>query len=211
MRYLIGILIGMCFVLLFFGIFTIYQYYEMDRKYKVKEVPSQKTVPPNRNLLKDPQKPTQKPVIKNENVTTINKREPSLYTWKDEKGNVVISERPRTKGEYQNLELSEDGYSVVEMEKAKPMRREERRTSSSYSDKPLNPTILKQQLVARNSTAKCRWLVGRAYELHTKINQHSGANRSIHCDELSERIGEMNKLRREGESCYFPYGYSAKC
>lgn len=132
-----------------------------------------------------------------------------IYIWTDSSGNKRFSEIPPSSGNYQIQQLSDDGFSVIPMDRAKPIPKNtttNRQASNSYQ----NPAIIKQQILAKNHT-HCRWVVGRAYETYLKIEQHTGPNRSIYCDEYQERLIEMRKLAREGEACYYPYGYSSKC
>lgn len=217
MNYLIGALFGILLVLVVLGGFTYLHYLEVDsikqeiehnrqkQQAKVIEQSAQKPAKPvsqnianNKRQNSSPQK--QKPV---------SDTKPVIYTWIDSSGNKRFSETPPSSGNYQVQELTGDGFSVIPMERVKPIQRStttERQANSNYQ----NPAMIKQQLLSQNHT-HCRWIVGRAYETYLKIEQHTGPNRSIYCDEYKERLIEMRKLAREGEACYYPYGYTSKC
>lgn len=216
-NYFIGALVGILLVLVVLGGFTYLHYLEVDsikqeiehnrqrQKSKAIEEPTQNTVSPVSQKAIDNNQ--QSPSIHNQKPLTQQK--PVIYTWTDTSGNKRFSETPPSSGNYQIQELSGDGFSVIPMERVKPIQRStttERQTNSSYQ----NPTMIKQQLLSKNHT-HCRWVVGRAYETYLKIEQHTGPNRSIYCDEYQERLIEMRKLAREGEACYYPYGYTSKC
>jgi hypothetical protein len=122
----------------------------------------------------------------------------------------VISSRPPATGSYEKLTLPEEGLSVVEMEKAKPIRRKKDKRTRRYAVNSNSPSMIKQQLISKNK-GNCRWLVGRAYDLYTQIQQHNGSNRSIYCDEHIKRKREIRQLAREGGACYYPYRTPSKC
>lgn len=217
MNYLIGALVGILLVLVVLGGFTYLHYLEVDsikqeiehnrqrQKTKTIEDPTQNTVSPV----------SQKAIVNKQhssstdNQKPVSQQKPVIYTWTDTSGNNRFSETPPSSGNYQIQELSGDGFSVIPMERVKPIQRStttERQANNNYQ----NPAMIKQQLLSKNHT-HCRWVVGRAYETYLKIEQHTGPNRSIYCDEYQERLIEMRKLAREGEACYYPYGYTAKC
>lgn len=227
MRYLIGALFGVVLVLLFFGATTYYHYYQSQRL----EDSSQKLLNTKESSSVDSKKDrsnvtgtrasaasgysnsssrhnSQRRLDASSSVSSEQK--PNLYTWKDKNGNKVISSRPPITGSYEKLTLPEEGLSVVEMEKAKPIRYKKVKRYPHYASSTPSQAVIKQQLISKNK-GRCRWLVGRAYERYTKILEHSGANQSVHCDEHSKRVREMYKLAREGDGCYYPYSTPAKC
>ena len=217
MNYLIGALVGILLVLVVLGGFTYLHYLEVDsikqeiehnrqrQKSKAIEEPTQNTVSPVSQKAIDNNQ--QSSAIHNQKPVTQQK--PVIYTWTDTSGNKRFSETPPSSGSYQVQELSGDGFSVIPMDRVKPIPKNtttNRQANNSYQ----NPAMIKQQLLSKNHT-HCRWVVGRAYETYLKIEQHTGPNQSFYCDEYQERLIEMRKLAREGEACYYPYGYTSKC
>lgn len=214
MNYLIGALFGILLVLVVLGGFTYLHYLEVDSIKQEIEHNSQN------QQAKPVEKPSQKPASQNvvnnkrQNLTAQKQAnspstKPVIYTWIDSSGNKRFSEKPPSSGNYQIQDLSGEGFSVIPMERVKPIPKNtttNRQTSNNYQ----SPAMIKQQLISENHT-HCRWVVGRAYETYLKIEQHTGPNRSIYCDEYQERLIEMRKLAREGEACYYPYGYTSKC
>lgn len=217
MNYLIGALVGILLILVVLGGFTYLHYLEVDsirqeieqnrlsQQTKTIEEPSAKPVQPvSQNV--DVNKRHNLSTLKQETTTTT---KPVIYTWTDSSGIKRFSETPPSTGNYQVQDLSGEGFSVIPMERTKPIQRStasNRQANNTYQ----NPAMIKQQLISKNHT-HCRWVVGRAYETYLKIEQHTGSNRSIYCDEYKERLIEMRKLAREGEACYYPYGYASKC
>lgn len=210
MRYFIGALIGICLVLLFFGVTIYYQYSESDRSQQTKREESQLKQKRYSNDKSSANSPSVQPRIQKQPEPVSVNTKPNLYTWEDKDGNTVISEWPPATGQYEKLVLPEQGLSVIEMEKVKPIKRKRTKQKSQYTSRPSGPAAIKQQLISKN-TGSCRWLVGRSYELYTNIQEHTGTNRSIYCDEHSKRVIEMHQLGREGNSCYYPYRNPAKC
>lgn len=228
MRYLIGALFGAVLVLVFFGATTYYHYHQSQRL----EDSSQKRSTVKQPLSADSRKGSSKIRRAKANSNSGGypnnssrhnsyrqstssssaspQQEPNLYTWKDENGNKVISSQPPATGSYEKLTLPEEGLSVIEMEKAKPIRRKKAQRTTRFASNTQSPALLKQRLISRNK-GNCRWLVGRSYDLYTKILQHKGSNRSIYCDEHSKRLREMYKLRKEGNKCFYPYSTPSKC
>lgn len=215
-NYIIGALIGILLVLAVLGGFTYLHYLEVDSiKQEIEQKrTNQKTKPVEPNSS-NPQKPNNQNVVnKGPNIhvqkkPSTAKQKPVIYTWTDSSGIKRFSETPPTSGNYQIQQLSDEGFSVIPMEKVNPIPKtttSNRQTSNNYQ----NPAMIKQQLLSKNHT-HCRWVVGRAYETYLKIEQHTGPNRSIYCDEYQERLIEMRQLAREGEACYYPYGYTSKC
>ena len=217
MNYIIGALFGILLVLVVLGGFTYLHYLEVD---SIKQEIQQKNQDQQTKAVDKPSQKPAKPVTQNiiNNKTqnlSLQKKEPAtpskpvIYTWTDSRGNKRFSETPPSSGNYQVQQLSDEGFSVIPMDRVKPIPQStatNRQANNNYQ----TPAIIKQQILAKNHT-HCRWLVGRAYETYLKIEQHTGPNRSIYCDEYRERLIEMRKLAREGDSCYYPYGYTAKC
>ncbi|WP_417446067.1 hypothetical protein [Kangiella sp.] len=214
MNYLIGALFGILLVLVVLGGFTYLHYLEVESIKQEIEHNSQNQ--PVKPVEKSSQKPASQNVVNNKRQSLTDQKQenststkPVIYTWTDSSGNKHLSEKPPSTGNYQVQDLSGEGFSVIPMESTKPIQRStasNRQANNSYQD----PAIIKQQLISQNHT-HCRWVVGRAYETYLKIEQHAGPNRSIYCDEYRERLIEMRKLAREGEACYYPYGYTSKC
>lgn len=217
MNYIIGALFGILLVLVVLGGFTYLHYLEVDSI--TQEIEQKRTTQkskPVEPISSNTQKPNnQNVVINKRSNNNVQKKQsnpepnPVIYTWTDSSGNKRFSETPPSSGNYQVQQLSDEGFSVIPMERVKPIHRStptERQTNNNYQ----NPAMIKQQLLSKNHT-HCRWVVGRAYETYLKIEQHTGPNRSIYCDEYKERLNEMRKLAREGEACYYPYGYTTKC
>jgi hypothetical protein len=216
-NYLIGALFGILLVLVVLGGFTYLHYLEVDSiKQEIEHNSQSPQAKPAEKLSHSPANPASQNIANNKRQNlSVQKQQnststkPVIYTWTDRKGNKRFSETPPSSGNYQVQELSGEGFSVIPMERVKPVQRStssERKTNNSYQ----TPAIIKQQLLSQNHT-HCRWVVGRAYETYLKIEQHTGPNRSIYCDEYKERLIEMRKLAREGEACYYPYRYSPKC
>lgn len=218
MNYLIGALFGILLVLVVLGGFTYFHYLElesMQQEVGLKTTNDYQSVKPSVHSSNMNSKPNQQQAVAEPKSNQTNTQKPSntskpvIYTWTDTSGNKRFSEKPPSTGNYQVQDLSGEGFSVIPMERTKPIQRStttNRQANNSYQ----NPAIIKQQLISKNHT-HCRWVVGRAYETYLKIEQHTGPNRSIHCDEYKERLIEMRKLAREGEACYYPYGYTSKC
>lgn len=199
MRYIIGALFGICLVLLVFGGLIYYDYYESNHNLKTEPKLPQLTERTNTNYRNTHGSPSTQSNVRTQTRRTPIKQRPILYTWKDKNGNKVISEHPPATGHYKRLVLPKNGLSVVEMDKAKSTK--PKRKSRSQIVSRHTPANIKQQLIAKNKTANCGWLVGRAYDLYTNIQRHTGANRSIYCDEYHRRKSEM---RRKGNNCYYP-------
>ncbi|MHC9511080.1 hypothetical protein [Kangiella sp. M94] len=217
MNYLIGALFGILLVLVVLGGFTYLHYLEVDSiKQEIEDSSQNQQAKPVEKPSQKPAKPVSQKVVNNKRQNlTAQKQEnslstkPVIYTWTDGSGNKRYTETPPSTGNYQIQDLSGEGFSVIPMERVKPIPKNtttNRQTSNNYQ----SPAMIKQQLISENHT-HCRWVVGRAYETYLKIQQHTGPNRSIYCDEYQERLIEMRKLAREGEACYYPYGYMSNC
>ncbi|PXF64423.1 DUF4124 domain-containing protein [Kangiella spongicola] len=209
MRYLIGALFGVCLVLLVFGGMIYYDYYEKNHNLKVELKQPQLTEKTKTNYRNNHRSPLTNSKVRTQTRRAPVKQKPVLYTWKDKNGNKVISEHPPASGSYKRLVLPKNGLSVVEMDKAKSIKRKKRPRSQNISES--SPANIKQRLIAKNTNSNCRWLVGRTYDLYTNIQRHKGGNRSIYCDEYYKRRKEMHKLAREGDACYYPHQSVSKC
>ena len=206
MRYLIGALFGVSLVLLVFGGMIYYDYYENNHNYKVEPKQPQLTEKTKTNYRNNHRSPSTNSKVRTQTRRAPVKQKPVLYTWKDKNGNKVISEHSPASGSYKRLVLPKNGLSVVEMDKAKSIKRKKRPRSQNISES--SPANIKQRLIAKNTNPNCRWLVGRTYELYTNIQRHKGANRSIYCDEYHRRKSEM---RRKDNNCDYPYQSVPQC
>lgn len=206
MRYFIGALFGICLVLLVFGGLVYYDYYKNNHSLKAEPKQPHLTERTKTNYRNNHKSPSTKSNVRTQTRHAPVKQKPTLYTWKNKNGNKVISGHPPASGNYEKMVLPKDGLSVVEMEKAKSIKRKRKVRSQNISKS--SPANIKQQIIAKNSNANCRWIVGRAYDLYTNIQRHKGANRSIYCNEYHQRKSEM---RRKGNNCYYPYQSVPQC
>lgn len=204
MKTFIGVLIGAIITLGIIGFLSIY---ELEAP---KQVAPSNERSPNIALKYSNDKASVKKIErKHTKRKSIDKQ---LYQWLDNKGNKVVSDFPPKNSSYE-LYTPDSGISSIEMIKPKQKKVKKIGSVKNFDNQynlNANPKWTKEKIVAKNHT-HCRWVVGRAKMLYQQILSNKGSQKSIWCEEHIERVNDMRKLAREGNSCFYPHRTPASC